>query len=84
MTLKPARSGMTVRVAGDMVARRRGSAAPYGFLVRALYFVLVGWWFSALWLLTAWSLLGITFSVALPLAFWMFNRVGAVTTLRRL
>ena len=53
-------------------------------LVRALYFVFVGWWLSGLWLGVAWGVLGATFGLALPLSFWMFNRAGAVTTLARL
>lgn len=51
------------------------------FWLRAIYFVLVGWWLSGLWLAVAWiasiSLIG------LPLAIWMYNRVPAVTTLKR-
>ncbi len=48
---------------------------------RATYFILVGWWFSALWLLVAW-LAGITI-VLLPLAFWMYGMSAKLTTLRR-
>ena len=51
------------------------------FLVRALYFVFIGWWFSAVWLVTAYLLLLII--IGLPLAFWMYGRVGAITTLYR-
>ncbi len=51
------------------------------FLVRALYFLLVGWWFSGLWLAAAYAV-GLTI-VGLPLAFIMFNYAGAVTTLYR-
>lgn len=51
------------------------------FLVRALYFVFIGVWFSAVWLVTAYLLL-LTI-IGLPLAFWMYGRVGAITTLYR-
>jgi len=51
------------------------------FLLRALYFILIGWWLSFAVLVVAWAasltLLGI------PLAIWLYNRVPAVTTLRR-
>ena len=48
-------------------------------VIRALYFVLVGWWLGALWMGAAWaiSLLIIT----LPIGIWMMNRVGGVMTL---
>lgn len=51
------------------------------FLVRALYFVLVGWWFNALWMLAAYFLM-VTI-IGLPIAFWMYGQVATVTTLQR-
>lgn len=48
---------------------------------RAVYFLLVGWWASFLWLQMAW-LFGVLI-VTLPLSFWMFGATGKVTTLRR-
>jgi uncharacterized membrane protein YccF (DUF307 family) len=53
----------------------------YPLLVRALYFVLVGWWLSALWLAAAWAL-GSTV-VLLPVSFWMINRTPGVLLLTR-
>ena len=51
------------------------------WLVRALYFLLIGWWFSLLWSTVAW-LLCITI-IGLPLGILMLNGLPAVTTLRR-
>ena len=51
------------------------------FLLRAVYFVLVGDWLSLLWMIAGW-VVGVTI-VGLPLSVWMFNRVPAVTTLKR-
>lgn len=51
------------------------------FLIRAMYFVLVGWWLSGLWMAVAYILL--ISILGIPLAFWMYNRIGAVTTLFR-
>jgi len=51
------------------------------FLVRALYFVLIGWWLSLLWLEVAYVLL--LPIVTIPISFFMFSRSAAVTTLRR-
>lgn len=63
--------------------------------LRVIYFVLVGWWFSAIWLFVAWSvgvlaialiLLVVTAPIGIalvPLTTWMYNQVPAVTTLKR-
>jgi uncharacterized membrane protein YccF (DUF307 family) len=50
-------------------------------LVRAVYFVLVGWWLSFLWANVA-TFLALTI-LGLPVAFWMFNRLPFVTSLYR-
>jgi uncharacterized membrane protein YccF (DUF307 family) len=50
-------------------------------LLRAIYFLLIGWWFSGLWMAAAWFLL--VSVIGMPLAFWMYSRIGAVTTLYR-
>lgn len=52
-----------------------------GFLGRAVYFVLVGWWLGAVWSALAW-LLCVTV-LGLPLGVMMYNRLPAVLTLRR-
>lgn len=51
------------------------------FLLRALYFFVIGWWFSALWLAAAWALC--TTIIGMPIGFWMFNRVPTIITLAR-
>jgi uncharacterized membrane protein YccF (DUF307 family) len=51
------------------------------FLIRAIYFLLVGWWLSGLWMAVAYVLL--ISVIGLPFAFWMYGRIGAVTTLFR-
>ena len=52
-----------------------------GLLIRALYFVLIGWWLSAIWLTVAWALH--VSIIGIVIGFWMFNRVPAVITLAR-
>ena len=56
-------------------------AEQYPFLVRALYFVLFGWWVSFLWMALA-SLVCSTI-VGLPLGIWMFDLVPALVSLQR-
>ena len=51
------------------------------FLVRAAWFLLVGWWWSGIWLGIAW-LLSITI-VLLPVALDMVRRAPFMTTLKR-
>jgi len=83
MTLKPVQENRyLVQKDGKWVVRT-SNREQASFLARALYFLLVGWWFSALWLGAAWAISGITLGLGLPLAFWMFDRVPAITTLSR-
>lgn len=52
----------------------------HGFVVRALWFLFVGWWLSG----NVISLGGLAMVtvIGLPLAFWLFNRVPQAQTLR--
>lgn len=60
----------------------RVSAAPQlPFLIRALYFVLIGWWLSGTWMIVAYVLCLTV--IGLPLSFLMFDVVPMVTTLKR-
>ena len=70
----------TVKVNGQtpqmIVAPRQGP----GFLARAVWFVLIGWWLTAIMIVVAYALaLSI---LGLPFAFSLFNRIPAVLTLR--
>jgi uncharacterized membrane protein YccF (DUF307 family) len=49
--------------------------------IRAIWFVLVGWWLGGLYITVAWGLCVIL--ITLPIGLWLFNRVGAVMTLLR-
>jgi uncharacterized membrane protein YccF (DUF307 family) len=78
VTLKPSSSDLVVTATGQVV-RRSVRQAP--FVLRALYFILIGWWFSAIWLAIAWAL-HVTV-IGMVIGFWMFNRVPAIITLAR-
>ena len=63
---------------------RRGLRKPAvvggaSFAVRAIYFVLIGWWLSLIWMELAW--LASATIIGLPISFLMFERVGTLTTL---
>lgn len=81
-TLRMMKKQFTAETASDVIRVRSVSPQQRAFWQRALYFVLVGWWFSLLWLELAW-LLGVII-IGLPLSFWMFGRAAIVTTLERI
>ena len=53
-----------------------------GLLVRAVYFVLVGWWFSGIWMAVSW-LVSLTI-IGLPISIWMTNKLPYIVSLYRL
>ncbi len=77
-TLRAQRGDLKINAQGE-ISRTSVPQAP--FLLRALWFLLVGWWLSALWLSAAWALSATI--IGLPFAFWMFDRVPAIITLQR-
>ncbi len=80
MTLQPEGEWRTVEV-GGRVGWALTEAEQPGFLVRTLWFVLVGWWASILWAKVAFILAATV--IGLPFAFWMFNRLPWVMSLHR-
>ena len=53
----------------------------YPLLLRALWYLLVGWWLTGVWVELAYVLCLTV--IGLPLGFWMFDKVPAVLSLRR-
>jgi uncharacterized membrane protein YccF (DUF307 family) len=76
VTLKPSRSDLVLTATGHVVER---DVPQLPFLLRALYFVLIGWWLSAIWIALAWALCASI--IGMVLGFWMFNRVPAIVSL---
>jgi uncharacterized membrane protein YccF (DUF307 family) len=75
-TLQPARQNVVFTESGKAYLNE---LRQHNFLLRALYFVFIGWWFSALWLALAWALSASI--IGIPIAFWMINRTPGVMTL---
>ncbi|MCS6848728.1 MAG: YccF domain-containing protein [Anaerolineae bacterium] len=57
------------------------NAPQINFFIRAIYFLLIGWWLSAIWMVVAYALC-LTI-IGLPLGFWMFDLVPTLVTLKR-
>lgn len=83
---------VTLRPPGERTQRLRNaetgriveyrSAVPQRpFLIRAVWFLLVGFWLTGLWLLAAW-MLSCTF-IGLPISFVMYGATPSLLTLHR-
>ncbi len=79
LTLKM-RPGAYVTDLGSGRSRFVSARQPF-FLLRVIYFVLVGWWFSLIWAALAWILCATI--LGLPLGVLMLNALPFVTTLHR-
>ena len=78
VTLKPQRETLVLPHDGRLL---QSHERQLPFLLRAIYFVLIGWWFSAIWISVAWALHATI--IGMIVGFWMFDRVPAVVTLAR-
>lgn len=58
------------------------AVAQEPFVLRALWFALIGWWLSFFWANLAWAFA--TTIIGLPVGIWMLNRLPTMTTLRRI
>jgi len=61
---------------------RANGVAQTSLLVRAIYFVLIGWWASFIWANVAWALCVTV--IGIPIGIWMFNKFPYVTSLYRI
>lgn len=81
IALRGESEALQVSTAGGVTTVSRGSVPQHNIVLRAIYFVLVGWWLSALWMELAYVIC-LTI-IGLPLGFWMFDKVPALVSLRR-
>lgn len=61
------------------VTVQQGTSEQHSLPLRAVYFLLVGWWASGVWMFFAW-VASVTI-VGLPLAVWMYDRLPFVVSL---
>ena len=77
VTLAPQRENLVI--ASGQVYRM--ATPQYPLWLRALWFVFIGWWLSAIWLFIAW---GLSVSIiGMVIAFWMFDQAPTIITLAR-
>ena len=82
LTLRPRREEYLVVTGTDGVTRMQNLATQQtGVLLRIVYFVLIGWWLSALWMAGSYVLM-LTI-LGIPLGMLMVNRIPFVFSLHR-
>jgi uncharacterized membrane protein YccF (DUF307 family) len=81
LSLQPPRKEIQVMHVGGETRITESSLPQRNFLLRALYFVFIGWWWSAIWLVVAY-ILCITV-ILIPLSLEMFRLTPFMTTLKR-
>jgi uncharacterized membrane protein YccF (DUF307 family) len=82
LTLRPRAEQYQLVAGGDGVTRyQRLEAQQESLLVRALYFVLIGWWASLTWIAIAYVFL-VTI-IGIPIGLLMVNRLPFVFSLHR-
>jgi uncharacterized membrane protein YccF (DUF307 family) len=81
LTLRMENSYRVTRVKDGGITEQVRGPQQHGWLLRLIYFALIGWWFSLIWALLGW-LLCVTI-IGLPFGVWMLNRLPAVTTLMK-
>ena len=65
----------------ELVGQEMTSPEQRNLLVRAVWFVFIGWWASLLWMAIAY-LFTITI-VGIPIAIWMYGKLPAIVSLYR-
>lgn len=81
LTLRPRTQRYTTRTEDGITYVELGNERQRPWYQRLAYFLLIGWWFGAIWLVFAWAIS--IFIITLPLTFWMLNHASGVMTLHR-
>src|SRR5579859_3894214 len=82
MTLKARRRTLEVyEDAQGRLQRRELGPKQHNILLRILYFLLIGWWLSALWITASFAVAATI--IGAPVAFWMVDRVPFIGSLAK-
>jgi len=72
---------VTVVTTGAATVVTTGAVRQHPFVIRAVWFVLVGWWASLIVMVTAWVLCASI--IGMPIGFWLFDRTPGILSLHR-
>ena len=81
LTLRPRTREWVATVEGEMTVLTEHGRSQHAAILRAAWFVLVGWWASAVWMGLAW-LMSLTI-IGIPIALLMYNRTPFIASLYR-
>lgn len=81
LTLKPASQSVNINITGGTTNINIGGAQQVNFLLRALYFIFVGWWAGLAWSWVAYVMF--VFIVTIPVGAMMLNMLPVIITLRK-
>jgi uncharacterized membrane protein YccF (DUF307 family) len=81
IALRSKAANLSVTNVGGVTIVSAREVPQHNILLRAGYFVLIGWWLSAIWMELAYFAC-ITL-IGLPIGFWMFDKTPALVSLRR-
>ena len=81
IALRGKETAVEVSRVGNLEYTEKTRVPQRNIFLRAAYFILIGWWLSALWMEVAYAIC-LTI-IGLPVGFWMFDKVPALVSLRR-
>jgi uncharacterized membrane protein YccF (DUF307 family) len=81
LALQEPRTSVAAVARGDGTVMVETDLPQHGWLLRTAFFLLIGWWWSGVWLAMAYAVAATV--ILLPLALEMFRWTPAMTTLRR-
>jgi uncharacterized membrane protein YccF (DUF307 family) len=81
LTLRPRRTHITTEIRDGVMHISHGNVPQRTFLLRAVWFVVVGWWLSAVFIVVGY-LLCLTV-ILIPVGVMVLNRIPEAMTLRR-